>query len=188
MYNKKYLSKRPFMLVYNSYRPAHGANTAKPGWADLNGGQWSVYESINFVDRVKEKDLVRAVVVIDVLEATVVKNGFPDVKADDLMKHYLQKYRKETTEAVGIWVEQQAQERARQGLPALDLTPDAPVAEIAPEDLAQSVAAVIKQTGGTEADVERALNTTAEVVPVAEAEAVAEVEAKPKRKAKAKAE
>jgi hypothetical protein len=186
MYNKKYLSKRPFMLVYNSYRPAQGANTAKPGWADLNGGQWSVYESINFVDRVKEKDLIRAVVVIDVMEATVVKNGFPDIKADDLMKHYLSKYRKETTEAVGIWVEQQAQERARKGLPALDLTSDAPAVEIAPEDLAQSVAAVIKQTGGTDETVERALGTTAEVAQVVEAEPIAE--AKPKRKAKAKAE
>jgi hypothetical protein len=149
MYNKNYLSKRPFMIVLNTYRPAKGANTTKPGWADLNGGQWSVYESINFVDRVREKDITRAVVIVDILEAKLVKNSFQDIKADELLKHYLTKYRAETTEAVGIWVEQQAQERARLGLPALELTPSAPVAEIPADVLEASVNAVITKTGGT---------------------------------------
>jgi hypothetical protein len=122
MYNKKYLAKRPFLVVKNSYRPAKGANTAVSGWGDLNGGQWSIFESINFVDRIKDKDLSDAVVIIDILEAKVIKNGFKDKNPnDDLLKHYLSKYKKQTAEAISIWMENKAQERARAGLPPEEL-------------------------------------------------------------------
>jgi hypothetical protein len=122
MYNKKYLAKRPFLVVKNSYRPAKGANTAVAGWGDLNGGQWSIFESINFVDRIKDKDLSDAVVIIDILEAKVIKNGFKDKNPnDDLIKHYLTKYKKQTAEAISIWMEAQAQERAKAGLPPVEL-------------------------------------------------------------------
>jgi hypothetical protein len=118
MYNKQYLTKRPFLVIKNSYRPARGANTTIAGWGDLNGGQWSIYESINFVDRIKDKDMASAVVIIDILEAKVIKNGFKDKNPnDELLKHYLSKYKQQTTEAVGIWMENKAQERARAGLP-----------------------------------------------------------------------
>jgi hypothetical protein len=186
MYNKKYLSKRPFMMVFNTYRPAKGVNTTKAGWADMNDESWSVFENVNFVDRVKEKDLVRAVVIIDVLEATVVKNSFKDVKADNVMKHYLTKYRAETTEAVGLWMEKEAQERARAGLPALDIKSDAPSAQISAEDLASAVTSVITKTGGSVEDAKRALGQTTESKPEVEHVEAEEVHVKPKRKTKSK--
>lgn len=163
-YNKKYLSKRPFMLVFNTYRPAKGANTSTPGWADLEGGQWSVYESISFVDRVRDKDVVRAAAIIDIMEATVVKNSFQDIKADELMKHYLSKYRNETTEAVGAWMEQLAQERAKAGLPALDMPKLAEPTGVSPEALNASVDAVIEATGGKRRDVRKAVTEAAKIV------------------------
>jgi hypothetical protein len=147
------------MIVMNTMRPAQGANTTKAGWADQNGGQWAVYESINFVDRVKDKDLIRAAVVIDVLEAKVVKSSFKDAGHEELLKHYLSKYKKQTTEAVGIWMERKAQERARLGLP-----PEAnPFAiEAGSEDIsAQNIEAAFKQVA---AEREAAIAARAEEI------------------------
>jgi homoserine dehydrogenase len=163
-YNKKYLSKRPFMLVFNTYRPAKGANTTVSGWADAQGGQWSVYESISFVDRVRDKDMIKAVAVIDIMEATVVKNGFPDIKADELMKHYLSKYRNETTEAVGAWIEQIAQERAKAGLPAPELPKLHEKPELPADVLESAVDAVIEKTGGKRREVQKAVKEAAQIV------------------------
>jgi FKBP-type peptidyl-prolyl cis-trans isomerase (trigger factor) len=161
MYNKKYLSKRPFMVVMNSYRPAKGAQTSVPGWADLNGGQWNVFESIQFVDRVRDKDIARAAIIIDVLEAKIVKNMFRETTHDDLLKHYLSKYKKETTEALEIWMEQKAQERVKAGLPALETEDDTEVT-IDPETLQAVVKSVIKRTGGDDQAAERAVNAVSE--------------------------
>jgi hypothetical protein len=197
MYNKNYLAKRPFLIVKNSYRPARGANTTVAGWGDLNGGQWSVFESINFVDRVKDKDMSTAVVIIDILEAKVIVNGFKDRNSnDDLLKHYLSKYKKQTTEAVGIWMENKARERALAGLPPEEMPFKV---EAGSEDIsAQNIESAFKQVAAEReaAIAKRAEELAAEVAEVAEAvgEPVAEKavsadeEVKPKRKTKAKAE
>lgn len=194
MYNKNYLAKRPFLIVKNSYRPARGANTTVQGWGDLNGGQWSVFESINFVDRVKDKDMSTAVVIIDILEAKVIVNGFKDRNSnDDLLKHYLSKYKKQTTEAVGIWMENKARERALAGLPPEELPFKV---EAGSEDVSpQNIEAAFKQVAAEReaAVAKRAAELSAQVTEVAEAvsapaEAEVAAEDKPKRKTKAKAE
>jgi hypothetical protein len=167
MYNKQYLTKRPFLVVKNSYRPARGANTTIAGWGDLNGGQWSIYESINFVDRIKDKDLTSAVVIIDILEAKVIKNGFKDKNPnDELLKHYLSKYKQQTTEAVGIWMENKAQERARAGLPPEELPfrVEAGAEDISAENIQAAFAKVAAERADAVAEV------ATEVVEAAKAE------------------
>jgi hypothetical protein len=161
MYNKKYLAKRPFLLVMNTMRPARGANTAKAGWGDENGGQWAVFENINFVDRVRDKDLIKAHVVIDVLEAKVIKSSFKDAGHEEVLKHYLSKYKKETTEAVGIWMERKAQERARAGLPPEEVTNTFAI-EAGSEDIsAKNIEQALKQVA---AEREAAIANRAEEI------------------------
>lgn len=164
LYNKKYLSKRPFLLIFQTSKPAKGANTSQPGWAELNGGQWSTFESIKFDDRVKDKDMVRASVIIDIMEAKVVKNSFREVPADQVMKHYLEKYKAETTQAVALWLDQKAAERAAAGLPELEMPEYHAKPDIPPAVLQDVVNKVIEKTGGKPKQVNKEVHEAAEIV------------------------
>lgn len=110
MYNKNYLSKRPFVVITASYKPAPGARTEMAGWADLSG--WEVNEQLSIVDRVTHKHLVNSSVVIDVLEASIVVNRLKGASNEEAIQHFMTKYKKQITEAVGVWMESEAYKRA----------------------------------------------------------------------------
>lgn len=104
-YNKNYLSKRPFLIVSNMFRPPAGAKTANKGWADQTG--WDRLESITIVDRVKQTHIANAVAIIDILEIKAVKNSF-DHEDQEVIRYFLVKYEKELKEALRIWANKEA--------------------------------------------------------------------------------
>lgn len=110
MYNKNYLAKRPFLIITNHFKPARGAQTQLAGWADKAG--WEVHEEVSVVDRVTTKHLSMATAIIDVMEAKVIKNGFAESARDDIMKHFMTKYRPQLTEAIDIWMSRLARDKA----------------------------------------------------------------------------
>jgi hypothetical protein len=112
MYNKNYLSKRPFVVITNRYRPAPGARTEQKGWADRAG--WQTLEEMTVVDRVTDKHTTYATVIIDVMEAKVVRNGLKANTTDEeVLTHFMGKYKKQISEAVSIWMERKAYEKAQ---------------------------------------------------------------------------
>jgi hypothetical protein len=130
MYNKNYLAKRPFLIITNHFKPARGAQTQQPGWSDKSG--WEVHEEVVVVDRVTNKHHSYATAIIDVMEAKVIKNGFQDSSRDDILQHFMTKYRAQLTEAIDIWMSRLAKEKALGELknPLKDV--EVPV-EVAPE-------------------------------------------------------
>jgi hypothetical protein len=110
MYNKNYLSKRPFLIINTKFLPGPGAKTSTPGWTETSG--WNVTEEVAIVDRITNKHRTYATLIIDILEAKCIKNGFEDSKNDDASAHFMTKYKEQIKEAVGIWLEREAQKLA----------------------------------------------------------------------------
>ncbi len=107
MYNKNYLSKRPFVVITNRYKPSRGARTEQKGWADRDG--WEVHEEMTVVDRIHNKHLTYATVIIDVLEAKLVRNGMKaNATNDEVLNHFMNKYKPQISEAISIWMERLA--------------------------------------------------------------------------------
>jgi hypothetical protein len=110
MYNKNYLSKRPFLVVSTKFLPGPGARTAQKNWAEQSG--WNVVEEVAIVDRVTPKHQTFSTLIVDILESKCVKNGFAGSTNDEAMAHFMQKYKEQIKEAVGIWLEREAQKMA----------------------------------------------------------------------------
>lgn len=124
MYNKNYLAKRPFLIITNHFKPARGAQTQQKGWSEKSG--WEVHEEVVVVDRVTNKHHNYATAIIDVMEAKVIKNGFQDSTRDEILQHFMTKYRAQLTEAIDIWMTSLAKNKALDEL-------NSPVAEVAAE-------------------------------------------------------
>lgn len=109
-YNKNYLAKRPFLIVNNSFKPPAEANTSVKGWADQTG--WDRHETIVIVDRVANKHLSSASVIIDILEVKVVKNSF-DHTPQEVIKYFLVKYQDQIKESLKIWANKESLKLAK---------------------------------------------------------------------------
>jgi hypothetical protein len=110
MYNKNYLSKRPFLIINTKFLPGPGAKTSVPGWTDKFG--WNVSEEVAIVDRITNKHQTYATLIVDILEAKCIKNGFLNSTKEDAAVHFMAKYKEQIKEAVGIWLEREAQRLA----------------------------------------------------------------------------
>ena len=115
MYNKQYLSKRPFLIVTNHYVPAPGARTQQKDWTEKSG--WQTKEEVQVVDAVKDKHLSTATVIIDVMEAKLIKNGFSsNSSSDEIVHHFMTKYKDQVSESINIWMERLARKKALEQL------------------------------------------------------------------------
>jgi hypothetical protein len=155
MYNKNYLSKRPFLVINTKFLPGPGARTANKDWADQSG--WNVVEEISIVDRVMTKHQTYATLIVDILEGKCVKNGFSNAAPEDAMAFYLDKYRSQIKEAVGVWLEREAQKLAltkvRDIKTARDEVRDALNSTIAEDVVAEVVAEEANATEAATSDV-----------------------------------
>lgn len=127
-YNKNYLSKRPFLVVTAKFLPGDGARTAGAGWAEKSG--WNIAEEVAIVDRVSNKHLQNGTLIVDILEGKAVKNGFRNATPDEAASHFLNKYKDQVKEAMGIWLEREARKLAASGV---DLTPTEAAEELKAE-------------------------------------------------------
>lgn len=113
---EKYLRNRPFLLIALTRRPAKASNvkTEVKGWGD-NPGHWDTFEQPMLTDRVNATHLSNYAVIIDVINGKIVKNQFAETNADDeVVNHFLQKYRPQVTEAMDVWLSQLAQKVAKE--------------------------------------------------------------------------
>lgn len=106
MYNKNYLSKRPFLVITTSFLPGPQAKTSMKNWSENSG--WNVAEEVVIVDRVKNKHLTYATLILDVLEDKIVKNSFRDADPQTVRTHYMNKYKNQLQQALTIWADNEA--------------------------------------------------------------------------------
>lgn len=112
-YDKKKQSNRPFLVITTKFRPGPQAATHVKDWSEQSG--WQVEEEVTLVDRIKPRHLAYATLIVDVLEAKVVKNGFQNASGVEAMGHYMQKYREQIKEAIGVWLQREATKAAISG-------------------------------------------------------------------------
>lgn len=113
---EKYLRNRPFLLVSLARRPSKGSNvkTEVKGWGD-NPGHWDTFEQPMLTDRVNSTHLSKYAVIIDVINGKIVKNQFSETNSDEeVVNHFLQKYRPQVSEAMEVWLSQLAQKVAKE--------------------------------------------------------------------------
>ena len=110
MYNKNYLSKRPFLIITNRYFPAQGAQTQQKDWMEKSG--WQTHEEVSVVDRITSKHLTMSTVIIDVMEAKLVKSNYTETPSDEILSHFMNKYKSKLQEAIDIWMERLARNKA----------------------------------------------------------------------------
>jgi hypothetical protein len=118
----KNLRNRPFLIVNTFTRPAEGVDTSKKGWNRVTGN-WDVYESVMIVDRVNDKHMRDASVIIDIMQSRVITSRFTDKSDDATVEHYLGKYMDECKKGLDVWLSKQAndfiaKEKAKKGADA----------------------------------------------------------------------
>lgn len=82
---------RPYMIISHIATPVEGTKTHLKGWTAT--GKMLVREHVEFDHRLRDKDKIRAGVIIDIHSRTVVKNRFAEDQSDaELVEHYFTKY------------------------------------------------------------------------------------------------
>lgn len=110
---EKHLRNRPFLMVSIAGRPKQGINTAVKGWSD-HPSNWESFEKPIVTDRVNSKHLLDYSIIIDVINSKAVKNSFSANSTDeDVVNHYLNRYRDIVTEAMDIWLNDLAKKVAK---------------------------------------------------------------------------
>ncbi len=110
-HTEKYLRNRPFLVVNIIYRPQKNVNTSKKGWHEV-AGNMSAFEQASLVDRVNDTHIRNATVIIDVMNAKLVKSQHSDTPEQEVVTHYLEKYRSQVTEAMNVWLSNIARKKA----------------------------------------------------------------------------
>ena len=105
-FGDRYLRNRPFLVITQIGRPAKHVKTNVAGWA-IEGSNWAVTERPMIVDRISDKMLNEASIIVDILNTKLVKNRFGESGPDDkVMEYYLGKYSAEVTQGMQIWTSQ----------------------------------------------------------------------------------
>ena len=101
----KYLRNRPFLVISLIRRPAKDVNTSKKGWMDVTGN-FDTFEQPVLVDRINATHLRNANVIIDVMNAKCIKSSFTNTPPEEVVNHFLEKYRDQVTQAMDVWLSQ----------------------------------------------------------------------------------
>lgn len=104
----RYLRNRPFLIVKIVQRPARGVKTEIRGWGD-NPDNWTALEETSVVDRVSDKLVREASVIIDVMnKSCIVNNVYSDTDKTAITEYYMNKYQNQIAEATDIWLVRRA--------------------------------------------------------------------------------
>lgn len=96
------LRNRPFLVINSIFRPKRNIKTEKKDWAKDNGN-FDIFESTFVVDRIKDRHLREATVIIDIEKKIALKNRFEAADDVEVAEHYLTKYADQVNEALDIW-------------------------------------------------------------------------------------
>lgn len=106
------LRYRPFLVINTIQRPINSTVTASKGWTE-EAKNWALFERPFVVDRITAKVMKEATVIIDVTRGTALKSRFEsEASGDEVVSHYLDKYRDEVKEAINIWLDRMARKMA----------------------------------------------------------------------------
>jgi hypothetical protein len=105
------LRNRPFLVVNTIQRPVRPSITRVKGWADTEAN-WSIFENPYVVDRVSNKIMREATVIIDIMRSSVIKSRFTNPTDDEVVVHYMEKYREQVKEAMDLWLTKMASRMA----------------------------------------------------------------------------
>ena len=112
IFGEKYLRHRPFLIIEERARPAPNVKTERKGWMEVPG-QVARFEIPSIVDRVADKHMMGASVIVDLLNRKMVKNRYSEMGTEEqFVTHYLEKYAEQITEGLRIWAQRSALEIA----------------------------------------------------------------------------
>lgn len=98
----KQLRHRPFLVIETLFRPHEDAKTSQKGWKEMTGNM-QVAERYYVVDRIKDKMLSEATVIVDLLDATCIKNRYEAASDDEVANHYIEKYQETVEKGIEEW-------------------------------------------------------------------------------------
>ena len=143
VFGDRYLRHRPFLVITQTGRAARHVKTEKPGWAK-DGANWDVTERPIVVDRVSDKMLTEASIIIDLLNTSLVKNRFESSgQPEKVLEYYLGKYSNEVTQGMQMWTSQMLGTQK-----AAEIMTDSPMA--APSDQIREMREAAASKGSTE--------------------------------------
>lgn len=102
---ERYLRNRPFLVIVLSSRAKNGINTQKAGWNKILANVTNL-ETPTIVDRVSNKMMTEAAVIIDILNTKIVKNRNGSEHDDAVLKYYMERYSADIAEALQLWTSQ----------------------------------------------------------------------------------
>jgi hypothetical protein len=94
---------RPFLVISYRFTLDGTQKSNVPGFSET--AKWAPIENMTIVDRITNRMLQEAEVIIDIFENTVIKNrGAADVENAQVMTHFVGKYAKDIKEALKTWI------------------------------------------------------------------------------------
>lgn len=97
----RYDKDRPFLVITQHTTPAKGENTSLKNWGKT--GKKVLQEMVMIVDEVKNKHLVEATIIIDILQRRMVKSRFTEDDSE-VLSHYLSQYKNQVAEGIQLWM------------------------------------------------------------------------------------
>ncbi len=131
----KYNKDRPFLVINRSSKPSKGENTSLKNWGET--GKWEVNEEIIIVDRVTDKHIGQATVIIDILQRKMVKNRYAaETDNETVLNHYMTTYKEHITDGIQTWMKNTAPSKITKEKLAQDLQEelDKIYVEVKPDD------------------------------------------------------
>lgn len=98
----KYNKDRPFLIVTRHFLPSDGENTSIKDWGKT--GKKTLQEYITIDNSIKNRYLIDATVIIDILQRKLVKSRFSE-EDDVVIKHYLEQYKDNIAKGIQQWMD-----------------------------------------------------------------------------------
>lgn len=106
-----YLRNRPFMVINYTFVPKAGQNTSAVNFGET--AEYDPVESMVIVDRVDNKRLTRAYLVLDLFEGKVIKSREGDVDFSKIFHIMCERYKNEIKQALRDWVKRDPKNQER---------------------------------------------------------------------------
>ncbi len=100
----KYHRDRPFLIINRSASPSDGEKTETKDWG--KSAKWKVEELVSIVDRITNKHMVEATIIVDILKRELIKSRFVEEDPKKVLSHYLKTYKDHISEGISIWMRQ----------------------------------------------------------------------------------
>lgn len=97
-----YLRNRPFMVISYSFVLAGGQKSNVPGF--MATAEWEPVENMTIVDRISNKQMTGAELIIDLFENKVIKCADSELDHDKLIKVFVARHYGEIKAALATWI------------------------------------------------------------------------------------